>query len=429
MRRSHLPILLLALALPRAARAQSAEVERLLRRGVELRQQGSNDAALTEFERAHELAHTPRTLAQVALCEQALGRWVDAEAHLREALRARTNPWIARNRAALDGALGVIAQHIGQVMVRTDAPGAELSINGRVVAVLPREEPFRVDAGEATIVVTAAGRSASQRVAVEAGETTRITIRLGRDSAAVGPAPPPPPRGQGGGEATPFDAPLPSPPDEVAPPRTLRDPPDDFYRFALDVGGGVGGAYLSGQMSYAEQFVNASTGTPACGSYTCYRNVDAGFTFTGFVSLFARYNLSRRIGLGVGARIQPDAAPWTIEPPDGRGPPKSNTFANLLVSVRSYIALSPRGFVRSGVSGALVAGVGVGQIEATPTLLASARFPSAHVVSGYGNAHVGLRLEVAFAGHLHVAGEVTAQLMFPTLLVAVDSTLSAGFHL
>jgi len=428
VRRSLLPLALLALVLPRTVYAQNAEVERLLRRGVELRQQGSNDAALGEFEHAHELAHTPRTLAQVALCEQALGRWVDAETHLREALRARANPWITRNRAALDGALGVIAQHIGQVMVRTDAPGAELSINGRRVATLPREEPVRVDAGEATIVVSAAGRSGSQQIVVEAGETVRVTIRLGRDAVRVGVAPLPPPPERAGGEATPFEAQSP-PHGEVAPLAPASTPPDEFYRFALDIGGGVGGAYLSGQMSYAEQFINATTRTPECGSYTCYRNIDPGIVFTGFVSLFARYNFSRRVGIGVGARFQPDAAAWTVEPPNGRGPAKDNAFANLLVSVRSYIALSPRGFVRSGVSGALVAGVGVGQIEATPALPASARFPSAHVVSGFGNAHVGLRLEVAFAKHFHVAGEVITQLMFPTFLVALDSSLSVGFHL
>jgi hypothetical protein len=429
MRPLLLSLALLALLLPSTTYAQNAEVERLLRRGVELRQQGSDAAALVEFEHAHELAHTPRTLAQVALCEQALGRWVDAETHLREALRSRANPWITRNRAALDGALGVIAQHIGQVMVRTDAPGAELSINGRRVATLPREEPVRVDAGEATIVVTAAGRSGSQRIVVEAGETVRITIRLGRDAVRTGVALPPPPPVRVGNEATPFEVQPPPPPDEATPQTPTSTPSDEFYQFALDLGGGVGGAYLSGQMSYAEQFLNATTRTPECGSYTCYRNVDPGVAFTGFVSLFARYNFSRRVGLGVGARFQPDAAAWTVEPPNGRGPAKDNAFANLLVSVRSYIALSPRGFVRSGVSGALVVGVGVGQIEATPGLLASARFPSAHVVSGLGNAHVGLRLEVAFAKHFHVAGEVITQLMFPTFLVVVDSSLSVGFHL
>ena len=45
----------------------------------------------------------PRTLAQIALAEQALGRFVDAEAHLREALAA-DDAFIRRHRRLLETA-------------------------------------------------------------------------------------------------------------------------------------------------------------------------------------------------------------------------------------------------------------------------------------------------------------------------------------
>jgi hypothetical protein len=181
MHRGHLASFVLALGVglaPMAACAQTPEVERLLRHGIELRQLGNNEAALADFQRAHELGNTPRTLAQVALAEQALGRWVDAETHLREALRAGDDAWISRNRAALDGALGVITQHVGQVMVTCDVRGAALTIGGRPAGVLPLVAPLRVDAGEIEVVARAYGHTASQRVTVNAGETAQVILRI-----------------------------------------------------------------------------------------------------------------------------------------------------------------------------------------------------------------------------------------------------------
>src|SRR5262245_7061850 len=67
---------------------KGGEVEALIKSGVSLREQGKDEAALREFQRAHELSRAPRALAQIALAEQALGRWIDAEAHLEEALTA-----------------------------------------------------------------------------------------------------------------------------------------------------------------------------------------------------------------------------------------------------------------------------------------------------------------------------------------------------
>jgi len=57
-------------------------------RGVALRRQGRDASALEVFQSAWRSSRAPRALAQVALAEQALGRWVAAEAHLVEALAA-----------------------------------------------------------------------------------------------------------------------------------------------------------------------------------------------------------------------------------------------------------------------------------------------------------------------------------------------------
>lgn len=204
--------------------------------------------------------------------------------------------------------------------------------------------------------------------------------------------------------------------------------PRTFSRFSFDVGGGVGFAFLSGQMSYAEQFLNATTRTPECGMYTCYRNIDPGFAPTYWLTANLRYNVTQRVGIAVGTRFQFDTADWSVQPPNGRGPTKDNALANLLLYGRLYYAFTPNGFSPTGVVGSAFVGGGGGQIEPKPGLPASARYPSAHVVSGFGNAHVGGRVEYGLRNGFHVAGELTLHFMFPTFLFNADVAALVGFH-
>jgi len=76
-----------------AVASDNAEI--LIRKGVELRRRGRDSDASALFRQAYELSHTPRAAAQLGLCEQALGQWLEAEGHLSEALLAESDPWIA----------------------------------------------------------------------------------------------------------------------------------------------------------------------------------------------------------------------------------------------------------------------------------------------------------------------------------------------
>src|SRR5688500_5007277 len=78
------------------------ESEALLARGNQLRRAGDDEGALPIFKRAYELHKSPRTIAQLGLVEWALGRWVDADEHLTEALKAvNTDVWIRNNRTTI----------------------------------------------------------------------------------------------------------------------------------------------------------------------------------------------------------------------------------------------------------------------------------------------------------------------------------------
>ncbi len=162
-----------------AASPAMTEADALILQGLQLREQGNDLDALQLFERAHALAPSPRALAQRALAEQALGRWVPAEVHLREALAARDDPWIAQYRTALDGALAVIGEHLGHLQVNGGVAGATLRLDGRPVGRLPLSEPLRVVVGRPLLEVTLAGHYPVRReITIKAGSLSTETIEL-----------------------------------------------------------------------------------------------------------------------------------------------------------------------------------------------------------------------------------------------------------
>jgi hypothetical protein len=159
------------------ARADAAsDADALISRGLELREKGKDDEALALFRQAQHEAPSPRARAQVALAEQALGMWVPAETDLTAAIANDADPWISKNRAALDGALGVIRKHIASLEVR-GATSAEVYIDGQKLGTGPG--PYRVEAGRRTLEVRAAGyQPTSRAVELPAGGTARESVQL-----------------------------------------------------------------------------------------------------------------------------------------------------------------------------------------------------------------------------------------------------------
>jgi hypothetical protein len=175
-----LAVLLLLWSLPLYAQPSgdlSAD-EAIVRRGIELRREGKDAEALAEFQRALAIRSTSRTRAQIGLAQQALGRWIEAEASLVEALRAGEDPWIVRQREVLDAALGTVRRHLGWLEIATNVPSAELWVNGSRLGALP-QAPLRVVAGAVALELRAAGyRTAERTVTVAPEEHARETVTL-----------------------------------------------------------------------------------------------------------------------------------------------------------------------------------------------------------------------------------------------------------
>jgi hypothetical protein len=191
--------LAVATAAPTALAQSAAEADKAIAHGVELREKGKDDEALDEFRRAYSLQPSPKARAQMALAEQALGMWVLAEEHLREALRSVEDPFVAKHKAPLTSALATIGQHLGSLEIRGEAPGAEVFIDGAKAGTLPFREPKRVEAGMRNLEVRSPGfYPVSRVVRVPAGETARETIELHAQRPNDTPADKPPVPAAGG---------------------------------------------------------------------------------------------------------------------------------------------------------------------------------------------------------------------------------------
>jgi tetratricopeptide (TPR) repeat protein len=92
------------------ARADAADDA--IKRGVELRRERKDAEALEQFQLAQRVRSSPRGLAQVALAEQALGRWSEAERDLQSALQVKNDAWIESHRSVLEKALEAVQEHL-----------------------------------------------------------------------------------------------------------------------------------------------------------------------------------------------------------------------------------------------------------------------------------------------------------------------------
>lgn len=195
---------------------------RLIEQGIAQRKAGNDRAALQSFQRAFELSGSPRALAQLALAEQAMGRWLDAHEHLATALN-RDDPWILERSAELRAALDAIRSELAALEVSCNVEGASVYVDGRWLGRTPSSDPFRIVAGQSVIQVTAPGYfSIARHVQVDAGGLARIDVTL---------TPEPPPRVASEPPAAPTSSiperptgPLRARADATAAQPSLRDP-------------------------------------------------------------------------------------------------------------------------------------------------------------------------------------------------------------
>lgn len=166
----------------------------LITQGIKLRRANRDQEALKLFQEAVKEQPSPRASAQLGLCEHAMGLWVEAEAHLQDALKAGSDPWIAKNAPTLRADLDRVQEKLGSVEIWGTPAGADVSMDGHLVGKLPLEGPLRALGGRRLVLVEAAGYLSDTRtIEVTAGSVTREHFALGALAppvavAALGPA-------------------------------------------------------------------------------------------------------------------------------------------------------------------------------------------------------------------------------------------------
>lgn len=152
---------------------------KLIEQGIGRRKVDDWEGARTLFDRAYEMSHSPRAAAHLGVAEVKLALFVEAEAHLSEALKATGNEWIESHRADLTESLRSVRAHLGRLEVVGRPAGAEVEVAGKTVGRLPLSGPLRVTAGEVYVRVSADGFVPDRKaVTVPAGELFRYVADL-----------------------------------------------------------------------------------------------------------------------------------------------------------------------------------------------------------------------------------------------------------
>ncbi|MFO0563468.1 MAG: hypothetical protein U0269_35925 [Polyangiales bacterium] len=123
----------------------------LVQQAIERRRLGQHEEAVVLLRQAYELRRSARAAGQLALAEQAIGRWAHAERRFREALAATDDAWVERNRATLERSLASATQRLATVDVVGGDDGAELWVDGERVGQLPADRTLRVVVGAVRI--------------------------------------------------------------------------------------------------------------------------------------------------------------------------------------------------------------------------------------------------------------------------------------
>ena len=171
-----------ALCAPTLARAQSAdpsEAARHFDRGYLLAQQGSLEAAISEFKQAYALSPHPSVLYNLGQAYAASGRAVDAVQTLRKYLEQADPKQDSERRAQAAAIVDYQGQRIGTLKLEIEPAGAELSIDGETLGKAPLAAPIQLTAGPHGLTVAHAGYTPrSLRVEIVGKTSTSTQLRL-----------------------------------------------------------------------------------------------------------------------------------------------------------------------------------------------------------------------------------------------------------
>lgn len=183
------------LALPAEARVPANEdrardLERQARRAYI----GGNSAeAVERFQAAWEIHKNPWFMCERGGIEAEMGRARDAAQSLTACLRLLNAEDKKAIGPTIERMLKEMRARVGELIVKSNVPDAEVLIDGKAMGKLPTEDPIFVEPGSHRVEVSASGYASDMRVAVfHAGTSMILPSRL--EPMRVEVAPPSPER-------------------------------------------------------------------------------------------------------------------------------------------------------------------------------------------------------------------------------------------
>jgi hypothetical protein len=159
------------------ARADDATAKAEFMAGYSELEQGNFRKALQHYQSSYEASPRPRTLYNIAVCEEELGRTKDAIEHYQQFLRiaqARDAQFLTDARERLEGLQALIS---GEVKILSEPPGATVSVDGKKRGHTPLA--LQLSKGQHMLSLSHRfARGSERRIEVAAGESSTEKFQL-----------------------------------------------------------------------------------------------------------------------------------------------------------------------------------------------------------------------------------------------------------
>jgi hypothetical protein len=173
------------------APAVEARVIELRREAKELFDKRDPEA-IERLKTARALSKSPRDICNLGTTQVRFGQLREGAANLSKCQRMaplQNDPSMAEYWKEFQTYVTYVRDHLGVLEIETNAPGAEILVDGEVAGTIPSEDPIFVDPGRRNVEVRAPGfKSDSRKVEAYAGTSARLKIQLEPLRAEVVPA-------------------------------------------------------------------------------------------------------------------------------------------------------------------------------------------------------------------------------------------------
>jgi hypothetical protein len=148
-------------------------------RGADFYKDGNFDAALAEFAKAQQLAPNYRILYNIGQVQAERHDYVAAVRTLTDYLAQGGAELPEERRAQVQSELASLKTKISELTVKSNVAGAEVSVDGVSVGLLPLASPLLVSAGSRRITVSKRGYAPVERtITVTGDEQAQVEIPL-----------------------------------------------------------------------------------------------------------------------------------------------------------------------------------------------------------------------------------------------------------